>query len=146
MLIREVLSVKSGASIISVDPDTSIAEAVKRMAEQDVGSLAVLREDTLMGFITERHVLRGMHLRGCALDEVKVSELMEKEPLVVTQDDSVDYARDAMTKSRTSHLVVLDNNNKLFGVISFHDLALACLKEVSFENALLKRYIKHWPE
>jgi CBS domain-containing protein len=146
MLIREVLSVKSGAEIVSVTPDASIAEAVKRMAESDIGSLAVLRDGTLMGFITERDILRGMHARGCALTEVKVSELMEKEPLVATLDDSVDYARDAMTKSHTSHLVVLDESHKLHGVISFHDVARACLKEASFENALLKRYIKHWPE
>jgi hypothetical protein len=70
---------------------------------------------------------------------------MEQEPLVVTPEDSVDYARDAMTKSHTSHLVVLDGH-KLAGVISFHDVARACLKEANFENALLKRYIKHWPD
>jgi CBS domain-containing protein len=145
MLIREVLSVKSGAEIISIDPDASISEAVKLMAEQDIGSLAVLRDGALIGFITERNILRGMYARGSALTEVKVSELMETEPLVATLDDSVDYARDAMTKSHTSHLVVLDGS-KLFGVISFHDLARACLKEANFENALLKRYIKHWPE
>lgn len=145
MLIREVLSVKSGVAIISIDPDASVAEAVKRMAEQDIGSLAVLRDGALMGFITERNILRGMHARGSAMTEVKVSELMETEPLVATLDDSVDYARDAMTKSHTSHLVVLDGS-KLAGVISFHDLARACLKEANFENALLKRYIKHWPE
>jgi len=146
MLIREVLSVKSGAEIIRVDPDASAAEAVKRMAERDIGSLAVLHAGTLMGFITERDILRGMHARGCAPIEIKVSELMEKEPLVANLDDSVDYARDAMTKSHTSHLVVLDEGHKLCGVISFHDVARACLKEASFENALLKRYIKHWPE
>jgi len=145
MLIREVLNVKSAADIISIDPDASVAEAVKRMAERDIGSLAVLREGTLMGFITERDILRGMHARGCALTEVKVGELMEQEPLVANLDDSVDYARDAMTKSHTSHLVVFDGE-QLSGVISFHDVARACLKEASFENALLKRYIKHWPE
>ncbi len=117
MLIREVLSVKNAADIVSIDPDATIAEAVKRMTERDIGSLAVLRDATLVGFITERDILRGMHVRGCALTEVKVSELMEKEPLVATLDDSVDYARDAMTKSHTSHLVVLDGS-KLFGVIS----------------------------
>ncbi|OYY93431.1 MAG: CBS domain-containing protein [Hydrogenophilales bacterium 28-61-23] len=145
MLIREVMSVKAGVEIISVEPDVSIAEVVKRMAVHDVGSLVVIRDGTLMGFLTERLILRGLHARGCALTEAKASDLMEKEPLVATLDDSVDYARDAMTKSHTSHLVVLDGN-KLFGVISFHDVARACLKEANFENALLKRYIKHWPE
>jgi len=145
MLIREVMSVKSGVEIIAVDPDASAAEAVERMVANDIGSLAVLRNETLMGFITERDLLRGMHARGNALAEVKVSELMEKEPLLANLDDSVDYARDAMTKSHTSHLLVMDGE-KLFGIVSFHDVARACLKEANFENSLLKRYIKHWPE
>jgi CBS domain-containing protein len=115
------------------------------MTDRDIGSLVVLREGDMVGFITERNILRGMHARGCAPTVIKVSDLMEKEPLVATPDDSVDYARDAMTKSHTSHLVVLEGS-RLIGVISFHDVARACLKEASFENALLKRYIKHWPE
>ena len=145
MLIREVLSVKSAAGILSIGPEATIAEAVKLMAERDIGSLVVMDKGVMMGFITERDILRGMHARGCALTEVKVGELMEQEPLVANLDDSVDYARDAMTKSHTSHLVVFDGE-QLAGVISFHDVARACLKEASFENALLKRYIKHWPE
>mgnify|MGYP000902487106 CR=1 FL=1 len=145
MLIREVLSVKSAAEILSIGPEATIAEAVKVMAERDIGSLVVMDKGVMMGFVTERDILRGMHARGCALTEVKVGELMEQEPLVANLDDSVDYARDAMTKSHTSHLVVFDGE-QLSGVISFHDVARACLKEASFENALLKRYIKHWPE
>ncbi len=145
MLIREVLSVKSAAEILSIGPEATIAEAVKVMAERDIGSLVVMDKGVMMGFVTERDILRGMHVRGCALTEVKVGELMEQEPLVANLDDSVDYARDAMTKSHTSHLVVFDGE-QLSGVISFHDVARACLKEASFENALLKRYIKHWPE
>ncbi len=145
MQISEVLSVKSHAEIIGIAPEASVCEAVRLMADRDIGSLVVLRDGEMVGFITERNILRGMHARGCAPIEIKVSDLMEMEPLVVTLDDSVDYARDAMTKSHTSHLVVFDGG-KLTGVISFHDVARACLKEASFENALLKRYIKHWPE
>ncbi len=145
MHISEVLSVKPDAEIIGISPDASACEAVKLMTDRDIGSLVVLQAGEMVGFITERNILRGMHARGCAPIEIKVSDLMEKEPLVVTLEDSVDYARDAMTKSHTSHLVVLDGG-RLAGVISFHDVARACLKEASFENALLKRYIKHWPE
>jgi len=70
---------------------------------------------------------------------------MVTEPVVADADDSVDYARDVMTKSHIGHLLILDDN-KLLGIISFHDVARACLKEANFENNLLKRYIKHWPE
>ncbi len=145
MLIREVLGVKAEADIFGVDAGATVAEAVARMVEHGIGSLVVMREGILVGFVTERDIVKGMHRDGVCLTDFKVSDLMEKEPLVATLDDSVDYARDAMTKSHTSHLVVLDGS-RLAGVISFHDVARACLKEANFENALLKRYIKHWPE
>ena len=145
MFIREVLSIKGDCANFAIEPDALIADAVKRMVENDVGSLLVIDAGELVGFICERDILRGMHKRGCSLTEVKVSALMEKEPVLADLEDSVDYARDAMTKNRISHLIVMDAG-KVVGVISFHDVARACLKEANFENTLLKRYIKHWPE
>lgn len=145
MFVRDVLSVKSGSEIYAIEPEAPVSEAVKRLVEKDIGSLVVMRDGKMVGFITERDILRGMHARGCSLADVRVSELMEKEPLLCSPDDSVDYARDVLTKSRLSHLVVMDNN-QLVGVISFHDVAKACLKQANFENSLLKRYIRNWPE
>ncbi len=145
MLIREVLNIKGDCANYAIEPDASITEAAKRMVESDVGSLLVIRDGDLVGFISERDILRGMHAHGSALATIKVSALMEKEPVLANLDDSVDYARDAMTKSRISHLIVMDEG-KVVGVISFHDVARACLKEANFENTLLKRYIKNWPE
>lgn len=145
MFIRDVLSLKAGSEIAAIEPDAPIAEAVKRMVENDIGSLVVMRDGKMVGFLTERDIMRGLHARGCSLTDVKVSELMEKEPVIGNPDDSVDYARDVLTKSRLSHLVVMDNN-QLLGVISFHDVAKACLKKANYENTLLKRYIRNWPE
>jgi len=65
--------------------------------------------------------------------------------VVASADDSIDYARDVMAKSHINHLPIMDGN-RLIGIMSFHDVARACLKEANFENSLLKRYIKHWPE
>ncbi len=145
MFVRDVLSVKSGSEIYGIEPEAPVSEAVKRMVEKDIGSLMVMHEGKMVGLITERDILRGMHARGCSLADVRVSELMEKEPLLCSPDDSVDYARDVLTKSRLSHLVVMEDN-RLVGIISFHDVAKACLKQANFENTLLKRYIRNWPE
>ena len=145
MIIRDVLSSKGDSTNFAIGPDALLAEAVKLMVDSDIGSLLVMRDGELVGFISERDILRGMHRRGCSLCDVKVGEFMEREPVVADLEDSVDYARDAMTKSRISHLIVLDEG-KVAGVISFHDVARACLKEAKFENSLLKRYIKLWPE
>ncbi len=145
MFIRDVLSVKSSGEIFGIEPGATIAEAVGRMVEHDIGSLAVMDGDVLVGFITERDVMRGLQSRGGSVVDARVSDIMVKEPVAANLDDSVDYARDVMTKERISHLIVMDGE-KLVGVISFHDVAKAALKKINYENALLKRYIKHWPE
>lgn len=145
MYIREVLGIKESSQIVSIAPDADIAEAVRQLAAHDIGSLVVTQGDRMVGFITERRIVRALQARGCVLEGVKVSDLMEKEPIVASSEDTVDYARDVLTKHRINHLVIMDQD-KLTGVISYHDVARASLKEVNFQNSLLKRYIKNWPE
>ena len=145
MLIREVLAVKGSTEIFSAAPGETIAEVVKRMVQHNIGSLVIMEGGVMVGYITERDIMRGMAAKGCSLAEIKASEIMGKEPFVGSPEDSVDYARDVMTKNRISHLVVMEDD-KLVGVISLHDIAKSSLKYAHYENELLKRYIKHWPE
>jgi predicted transcriptional regulator len=144
MQIREILTLKS-ADIHSIAPTDSVASAVEKLVSLGVGSLVVLNNGEMVGLLTERDVVQGMVKQGCDLKDAEVSTIMVTEPVVASPDDSVDYARDVMTKSHIGHLPILEGD-KLFGIISFHDVARACLKEAKFENSLLKRYIKHWPE
>lgn len=144
MQIREILSLKSD-SIYDIAPNDSVEKAVSKMVELGVGSLVVLQNGEMVGLLTERDVVHGMVRHGCDLKDADVSSIMVIEPVVASAEDSVDYARDVMTKSHIGHLPIFDGN-KLLGIISFHDVARASLKEAKFENSLLKRYIKHWPE
>jgi CBS domain-containing protein len=144
MQIREILTLKSD-EIHSIDPTDLVSSAVAKLVGLSVGSLVVFRDGKMVGLVTERDIVRGMMSYGCDLNDAQVSSIMVTEPVVADADDSVDYARDVMTKSHIGHLPILDNG-KLLGIISFHDVARACLKEANFENSLLKRYIKHWPE
>jgi CBS domain-containing protein len=144
MQIREILTLKSD-EIHSIDPTDLVSSAVAKLVGLSVGSLVVFRDGKMVGLVTERDIVRGMMSHGCDLNDAQVSSIMVTEPVVADADDSVDYARDVMTKSHIGHLPILDNG-KLLGIISFHDVARACLKEANFENSLLKRYIKHWPE
>ncbi len=144
MQIREILSFKSD-EIHSIAPTDSVAQAVQKLVGLGIGSLVVMQDKKMVGFITERDIVKGMLTHGCDLKDAHVSKIMVTEPVVASADDSVDYARDVMTKSNIGHVLVMDGNT-LQGVISFHDLAHAILKEANFENSLLKRYIKHWPE
>jgi len=144
MQIREILTLKSD-DIHSIAPTDTVASAVEKMVGLGVGSLVVLKGGEMVGLLTERDVVHGMVKQGFDLKNAEVGTIMEAEPVVANADDSVDYARDVMTKSHIGHLPILDGN-KLYGIISFHDVARASLKAANFENSLLKRYIKHWPE
>lgn len=144
MQIREILTLKSDA-IHSIAPTDSVESAVDKLVGLGVGSLVVLKNGEMAGLLTERDVVKGMVKHGCDLKDAQVSTIMVSDPVVASAEDSVDYARDVMTKSRIGHLPILDGN-KLLGVISFHDVARASLKSANFENSLMKRYIKHWPE
>jgi CBS domain-containing protein len=144
MQIREILTLKSG-DIHSIAPTDSVSSAVAKLVGLGVGSLVVLKDGEMVGLLTERDVVQGMVKQGCDLKDALVSTIMVSDPVVASADDSVDYARDVMTKSHIGHLPILDGD-KLFGIISFHDVARASLKAANFENNLLKRYIQHWPE
>jgi CBS domain-containing protein len=144
MQIREILTLKSD-DIHPIAPTETVEAAGGKLVGLGVGSLVVMQGGEMMGLLTERDVVKGLAQHGCNLKDTPVSRIMVTEPVVASADDSVDYARDVMTKSHIGHLPILDGN-KLLGIISFHDVARACLKEANFENSLLKRYIKHWPE
>lgn len=144
MIIRDILTIK-GSEICAVSPTQTIADAIALMVQYDVGSLVVRQDGVMMGLLTERDVLRRLNERGDSVVSQPVSAMMVTEPIIGHPDDTVDYVRGVMTENRVSHLPVMEGEN-LLGVISFHDVARACLNAADFENQLLKRYIKHWPE
>jgi len=144
MIIRDILNMKGG-QIFSIAPDGRVADAVRLMVEQDIGSLVVLDGERMAGMLTFREVLIGLNANGGNLGDLRVKSLMVVEPVCGSPDDSIDRLRDVMTKNHVRYLPVSDAE-KLLGVISFHDVAKSVIKETSFENRLLKRYIKNWPE
>jgi CBS domain-containing protein len=144
MIIRDILNMKGGR-IFSIAPDGRVADAVKLMVEQDIGSLVVLDGERMAGMLTFREVLLGLNANGGNLGDMRVKSLMVADPVCGSPGDSIDHLREVMTKNHVRYLPVREGD-KLLGVISFHDVAKSVIKETSFENRLLKRYIKNWPE
>lgn len=146
MFAREILAVKDGGEVFSTSPEMLVPAAIEMMVQRNIGSLLVLDSAGLMvGIITERDVLRAAHKYSCDLAKLKVSDLMTTNMIVAGPEDTVNYVRGVMTENRIRHLPVMDGE-KVLGMITFHDVAKASYKEVTFENELLKKYIKHWPE
>ncbi len=144
MIIRDILNLK-GSTIFSVAPDGRVADAVAIMVQNDIGSLVVMASGRMVGMLTFREVLKGLHARHGNLGDLPVAEVMVKDPLTCKADDTSEILRELMTGHHVRYVPVQEDG-KLLGVISFHDIAKAAIKEASFENRLLKRYIKNWPE
>jgi CBS domain-containing protein len=99
----------------------------------------------LAGLITLREVVQGLESRGASLLDTAAREVMNAAPVIVQPGDSADGLRSMMTERHVSHAVVIAGE-QLAGIISFHDIARSAVKDVSFENRLLKQYIKNWPQ
>jgi CBS domain-containing protein len=144
MRIREILNLK-GDTIYSIAPGGLLAEAVSLMVKHDVGSLVVLSDGAMVGMVTFREVLAALDAARGSLGRHTVEEVMVKDPVCGKPDDTIDHMRGLMTDLHVRYLPIMEEG-RLLGVLSFHDVARAALKAASFENRLLKQYIKNWPE
>ena len=143
MQAREILRVK-GNRLLSIDPAGRATDAVATMAKENLGSLVVLEQDRMVGMLTFHELLRAIAARGGTLNDVKVADIMVKNPVTATPDMEVNDLRRTMIASGARYLPVL-HDGRLIGVISFRDVAKAVLEEQDFENKMLKGYIKNWP-
>ena len=143
MQVKEILRVK-GSRLLSIEPNGRAVDAVKTMADQNLGSLVVMEQGRMTGMLTFHELLAALARRGGALGELKVSEIMLRDPVTATPDMEVNDLRRTMLDSGARYLPVMQDG-KLLGVISFRDVAKAVLEEQDFENKMLKGYIKNWP-
>ena len=143
MQVKEILRVK-GNRLITAEPGGRAVDAVKTMAEQNLGSLVVLDQGRMAGMLTFHELLDALAKRGGTLGELKVSEIMVRDPVTTSPDMEVNDLRRTMLDSSARYLPVMQEG-KLLGVISFRDVAKAVLEEQDFENKMLKGYIKNWP-
>lgn len=144
MFIRDILNLK-GSTLYSIAPTGKVSDAVKLMVANDIGSLVVMEGGRMTGMLTFREVLKALDARGGDLGALEVGAVMVKDPICGGPGDTLDHLREVMTQNHVRYLPVREGD-ALLGVISFHDVAKAVIKETSFENRLLKRYIKNWPE
>jgi len=143
MKVSEILQVK-GNILFTITPDIPITEAVSVMEEKDIGSLVVMEYGDLVGILTFREVIRAIHKNQGSLGAGTVRKYMDDHPLTVTPETEVNEVRRMMLEKHSRYLPVMDAKT-LLGVISFYDVARAVLEAQSFENKMLKAYIRGWP-
>jgi CBS domain-containing protein len=143
MKVQEILQVK-GNILYTVTPEMPLVEAVNTMSERDIGSLVVMEFGELVGMLTFREVIKAVHANGGSVGTGTVRKHMNDSPITVTPDTELNEVRRIMLEKHARYLPVMDAKT-LLGVISFYDVAKAVLEAQSFENRMLKAYIRDWP-
>ncbi|AOY90972.1 hypothetical protein BKK79_03450 [Cupriavidus sp. USMAA2-4] len=144
MKVSDILQIK-GNTLFTVTPDTSLMQAMHTMSEHDIGSLVVMEYGDLVGMLTFREIIQTLAANNGAVGTVSIRKVMDDAPLTCTMETDVDEVRRMMLARHARYLPVMDNRT-LMGVISFYDVAKAVVEEQSFENRMLKAYIRDWPE
>jgi CBS domain-containing protein len=141
--VRDILQDK-GKDIWQVKPETSVFEALKLMAEKNIGALLVCDGEKLAGIFSERDYARKVILKGKASKETLVKEIMTSVVVTVRYGQTVEECMSLMTQYRIRHLPVVDGE-KLCGVISIGDVVKAIISDQEFTIKQLENYITGGP-
>jgi CBS domain-containing protein len=117
---RHLLEVK-GPDVWSISPNASVYDALRMMADKDVGALLVMEDEKLVGIISERDYARKIILFGKTSKETLVREIMSTRLFTIHPDQTVEEAMELMTAKHVRHLPVMVENHCL-GVISIGDV------------------------
>lgn len=151
MRVIDILKIKTGV-LYTTTPDTPLTQAILTMSGQDTGSLLVMQNHQLVGLLSFREVINTLARQQTqppgeppiVLEQLKIKDVMNAEPIVVDPRMDVHALRGLMIKVRQRFMPVVDNGVVL-GVLSFYDVAKAVHEEQEAENGLLMAYINNQP-
>ena len=137
--VKDILEVK-GRAVWSIEPGASVYDAMKLMADKEIGSLMVMEGTKLVGIISERDYARKVILQGRASRTTQVKEIMTSHVVYTYLEQNIEECMALMTEKRVRHLPVMDEG-QLVGVISIGDLVKSIISEQKFIIEQLVRYI-----
>ncbi len=138
--IRHILEVK-GRQVHTTLADAPVVDAIRTMADQDIGALVVVEDSRPVGIITERHYARDVFLKGRASPTTRVGDIMQRDLLTIGPDETVERCMGLMTERRVRHLPVMDDG-RLAGIVSIGDLVKSIIADQQFTIEQLQDYIR----
>lgn len=137
--VRDILHNK-GRDVLSIAPDATVYEALKIMADRNVGALVVLDRESVQGIMSERDYARKVILHGKSSREIQVKEIMTTKVYYVRPDQDIHECMEEMTDKHVRHLPVLEDG-RLVGIISIGDVVKAIIADQESTIKLLENYI-----
>ena len=137
------LLIQKGLDIITIAPGATVFEAIQLMDSKNIGSLLVLNaHGKIAGIFAERDCFRKVVLAGKSSHDVQVKAVMTKKVIYVSPETTVDECMALMTQKRIRHMPVLDNEQKVVGIISIGDLVKFVASEQDAMIRNLEKYIE----
>lgn len=133
---------RKGNTVITILPETTVLDALKLMAEKNIGSVVVMENDNFMGIVTERDYSRKVILKGKHSDDTPVSEIMSEDLPAIKPDDSIELCMSLMTQQNIRYLPVFENN-RLSGIISMSDVVKETILSQKETINHLENYIRN---
>jgi CBS domain-containing protein len=127
-------------SVVSVAPSSTVLDALKVMADKEIGAVIVIEGEHLAGIFSERDYARKVVLQGKSSKDTPVREVMTERVVCVRPEQSIEDCMGLMTDKRIRHLPVLEHK-KVIGVISIGDVVKEMLSEKEFVIKQLESYI-----
>ena len=137
--VREIVR-KKGEQVWSVNPDTTVFEALKLMADKNAGAVMVINDGRAVGILSERDCIRKLDLQGRASRETKVEDIMTTKVLYVEGGQSLEECVAIMIDKNIRHLPVYEEG-KLIGIISVRDALKQMVDYQKFMISQLEHYI-----
>ncbi|RZL94667.1 MAG: CBS domain-containing protein [Variovorax sp.] len=138
--VAEILKAKGDQEVHSIEPGASVFDAVKLMAQKNIGALLVMEQDRIVGMISERDYARKVVLLARSSKDTPLRDIMTTAVIYVRPSQTSEECMALMTESRVRHLPVLDDG-KLIGLISIGDLVKGIISEQKFIIEQLQHYI-----
>ncbi len=137
--VKNILDVK-GRVVYSVTPYVMVIEAIELMCEKNIGGLLITENDKLVGIFTERDYARKLILKGKSSKDTPISDLMTKNPFVVTPENTIEDCMNLMTDKHIRHLPV-EEDGKVIGMISIGDVVKQIIADQKSIIEHLESYI-----
>lgn len=141
MQVRHILQGK-GRDVVAITTTATIAEAARLLTDRRIGALVVEdAEGALTGIISERDLVQAIARAGAEALDARVADYMTPEPETCGEGDTVESLMETMTHGRFRHVPVLDDQDRLCGMISIGDVVKSRIAETVREAAALRDYI-----
>lgn len=145
MITVDKILEKKGSDIWSVQPDSTVLDAIKIMDEKNIGALAVMSEDNIVGIFSERDYTRRVYALGRDPRDIPIKEVMTTNVLYAKPEQQCEQVLYVMSKHDIRHMPVIDKERRVMGMVSIGDMAREIIEVQKIQIVNLEHYV-NWSE